>query len=167
MGRRLRCFSPNWNLRLFRTGMARMEDLGLSELAGTGDNEIHEHVEIDGRTAFLRTPLLHDDYRGITAWIDRHNRYATWEAHLYRRFRQERLDISPLALLRLNPFARKRALRRIWVHLPGRPLLRFFVWYVLRRGFADGRPGFVFCVLMAYYELIIGLKLRELEREAA
>jgi glycosyltransferase involved in cell wall biosynthesis len=162
MGRPLRCFQPNWNMRLFRRGRGAMEDLGLADLPGTGDNEIHEHVEVDGRTAFLSSPLLHDDYRGLTPWLDRHNNYATWEAHLYRKLRVEPIGISLRELVRLDPFRRKRALRRIWVRLPGRPLIRFFVWYVLRRGFLDGRPGFIFCVLMAYYEFVIGAKLREL-----
>jgi glycosyltransferase involved in cell wall biosynthesis len=166
MGRRLRCFSPNWNLRLFRRGLAKIEDLGLAELPGTGDNEIHEHIEVEGSVGFLRTPLLHDDDRGMTAWLDRHNRYATWEAHLYRRLRQEPIGVSPLGLLRLDPFRRKRALRRIWVRLPCRSVMRFFVWYVLRRGFLDGRPGLTFCILMAHYEFNIGAKLRELERGA-
>ena len=58
---------------------------------------------------------------------------------------------------------RKRVLRRIWVRLPGRPLLRFLIWYLPRRGFLDGLPGFYFCVLMAYYELTISAKLYELE----
>lgn len=161
MGRRLRCFSPNWNMRLVRRGRARMEDLGLADLPGTGDNEIHEHVVVDGKTGFLCVPLLHDDYRGLTAWVDRHNRYATWEAALYRRFRAEPVGVGPVGFLRLNPFERKRTLRRIWVRLPFRPLLRFVVWYVFRRGFLDGRPGFTFCVLMAHYEFLIGEKVRE------
>ena len=55
-------------------------------------------------------------------------------------------------------------LRRIWVRLPLRSPIRFLVWYVARGGFLDGRPGFVFCVLMSYYEFIIGAKLRELDR---
>ena len=55
-------------------------------------------------------------------------------------------------------------LRRIWVRLPLRPPIRFVVWYLARGGFLDGRPGFVFCVLMSYYEFIIGAKLRELGR---
>jgi glycosyltransferase involved in cell wall biosynthesis len=164
MGRRLRCFNPNWNLRLFRRGLGRIEDLGLANLEGTGDNEIHEHIEVDGELGFLRTPLLHNDDRGLTEWLDRHNRYATWEAHLYRRLRNEPIGIGPVGFLRLDPFRRKRVLRRVWVRLPFRPLVRFFVWYVLRRGFLDGRAGFTFCVLMAHYEFIIGAKLRELER---
>ena len=162
MGRRLRCFNPNWNMRLFRRGHGRMEDLELHDVPGTGDNEIHEHIKVDGATGYLRTPLRHDDYRGLTAWLDRHNRYATWEAHLYRKFRREPIGVGPVGFLRLDPFQRKRVLRRVWVRLPLRSPIRFLVWYVARGGFLDGRPGFVFCVLMSYYEFIIGAKLREL-----
>jgi glycosyltransferase involved in cell wall biosynthesis len=164
MGRKLRCFNPNWNMRLFRRGHGRMEDLELHDVPGTGDNEIHEHVKVDGATGYLRTPLRHDDYRGLTAWLERHNRYATWEAHLYRKFRREPIGVGPVGFLRLDAFQRKRVLRRIWVRLPLRSPIRFLVWYVARGGFLDGRPGFVFCVLMSYYEFIIGAKLRELER---
>jgi glycosyltransferase involved in cell wall biosynthesis len=164
MGRKLRCFNPNWNMRLFRRGRGRMEDLELHDVPGTGDNEIHEHVKVDGPTGYLRTPLRHDDYRGLTPWLDRHNRYATWEAHLYRKFRREPIGVGPIGFLRLDPFRRKRVLRRIWVRLPLRSPIRFLVWYVARGGFLDGRPGFVFCVLMSYYEFIIGAKLRELGR---
>jgi len=163
MGRKLRCFNPNWNMRLFRKGSGRMEDLELQDVPGTGDNEIHEHVSVDGATGYLRTPLRHDDYRGLTAWLDRHNRYATWEAHLYRKFRREPIGVGPIGFLRLDPFRRKRVLRRIWVRLPLRSPIRFLVWYVARGGFLDGRPGFAFCVLMSYYEFIIGAKLRELD----
>jgi glycosyltransferase involved in cell wall biosynthesis len=71
MGRSLRCFRPNWNLRLFRRNGAHLEDLRLGDLPGTGDNEIHEHFVLDGRPGYLRSPLLHDDDRGLSAWLDR------------------------------------------------------------------------------------------------
>jgi glycosyltransferase involved in cell wall biosynthesis len=164
MGRSLRCFRPNWNLRLFRHRLGRFEDLGLDDLPGTGDNEIHEHVVLNGRIGFLHSPLLHDDDRGLTRWFDRHNTYATWEAHLYRRFRAEHIGTGPIEFLLLDAFRRKRVLRRIWVRLPLRPAIRFLVWYGPRRGYLDGRPGFVFCVLMAFYEVMINAKLYELER---
>jgi glycosyltransferase involved in cell wall biosynthesis len=167
MGRRLRCFSPNWNLRLFRAAQGRIENFELGDLPETGDNEIHEHAVVDGRVGFLRNPLRHDDYRDLGAWLDRHNRYATWEAHLYRKFRREPIGVGPVGFLRLDPFRRKRVLRRVWARLPFRPALRFLVWYVGRRGFLDGRPGFVFCVLMSYYEFIIKAKMRELEQGEA
>jgi hypothetical protein len=144
-----------------------MEDLGLSRLEGTGDNEIHEHVVVDGVTEYLGAPLLHDDYRGLTAWIARHNKYSTWEAHLYLKLRAEPIGVGVREFVRLDPFRRKRILRRVWARVPGRPILRFFAWYVARRGFLDGRAGFVFCVLMSYYEFTVGLKIRELESTRA
>lgn len=166
MGRSMRSFRPNWNLRLFRRGCAHVEDLGLQELQGTGDNEIHEHIAIDGEADYLSAPLLHNDYRGLSSWLDRHNKYATWEAHLYRKLRAEPIAVGPVNIFRIGAFERKRVLRRVWVRLPCRPVLRFFVWYFLRRGFLDGRAGFHFCVLMSYYEFIIGSKLYELEHLA-
>ncbi len=163
LGRSLRCLRPNWNLRLFKHRLGRFEDLGLGRLPGTGDNEVHEHVRLNGRAGFLRPPLLHRDERGIAAWLERHIRYSIWEAHLYRRLRAEPLLPALPDLLARDPVRQRRALRRVWVRLPCRPALRFFVWYVLRRGFLDGRAGLVYCLLMAWYELVIGLRLRELD----
>ena len=164
MERSLRCFRPNWNVRLFRYGSVEMEDLGLHDLPGTGDNEIHEHFVPTGRLDFLEAPLLHHDYRGIGPWFDRHNKYATWEAHLYAKLRREPIGVSPWELLRMDAFRRKRVARQIWVRLPARPALRFLIWYFLRGGFRDGRVGLLFCYLMSTYELMVSLKLRELEQ---
>lgn len=162
LGRPLRCLRPNWNLRLFKHRLGRFEDLGLGQLPGTGDNEVHEHVRLNGRIGFLHPPLRHEDERDISAWLERHIRYSIWEAHLYRRFRAEPLLPALPDLLARDPVRRRRALRRVWVRLPCRPALRFLVWYVLRRGVLDGRAGLIYCLLMAWYELIIGLRLRAL-----
>jgi len=45
--------------------------------------------------------------------------------------------------------------------VPGWPLIRFFITYVLRLGFLEGRPGFVYCANLAYYEFLIRIKRRE------
>jgi glycosyltransferase involved in cell wall biosynthesis len=161
-GRELRSSRPDWNLRLFRHERVSIEDLGLHHLDGTGDNEIHEHFVIDGTTGFLSSALRHDDYRGIGSWIDRHNRYATWEAHLNQRLRREPLDLTPSALR--DPTKRNRMMRRVWVRLPGRPFLRFLLWYVGKRAVLDGSLGFQYAFLMAWYEFVISIKVNELER---
>jgi glycosyltransferase involved in cell wall biosynthesis len=162
-GKPLRCYQPDWNLRLFKHERVTMEDLGLHSLPGTGDNEIHEHFLLDGSKGFLRKPLLHRDYRGIGPWIARHNKYATWEAHLYLRWRNEPLGLS-VSTLR-DPVQRNRLLRRLWVRLPARPLLRCLVWIVVKRAPRDGANGLLFATLMGWYELLIGLKLAELRAE--
>jgi glycosyltransferase involved in cell wall biosynthesis len=162
-GRKLSCYRPDWNLRLFRHRRASIEDLGLYGLAGTGDNEIHEHFLLDGSSGFLKSPLLHNDYRGIGHWIERHNKYATWEAHLYRRWRGQAVDFRPHSLR--DPVARNRMLRRVWVRLPARPVLRICIWLFGKRSFRDGSNGVIYAFLMGWYELIIGLKLKELKAD--
>ena len=159
-GRSLTSYRPDWNLRLFRHRLVTMEDLGLHQLPGTGDNEIHEHFLLDGTKGFLEHALLHRDYRGIGPWIERHNKYATWEAHLYERWRSEPMGLSVAALR--DPVQRNRAIRRIWVRLPGRPLLRVLAWLFVKRSFRDGTNGILDAVLMGWYELLVGLKLSEL-----
>jgi glycosyltransferase involved in cell wall biosynthesis len=160
-GRELRAYRPDWNLRLFRHRLASLEDLGLHSLDGTGDNEIHEHFVLDGSVGFLSPPLLHRDDRGIGPWITRHNAYATWEAHLYRRLRGERLSVDIRSLR--DPVSRNRLIRRVWVRLPGRPLMRFLAWYLGKRAILDGWNGLRYSFLMAWYESVISAKLEELD----
>jgi hypothetical protein len=42
--------------------------------------------------------------------------------------------------------------------IPGKPWIYFFYSYVLRGGFLDGRPGFIYNVLKAFYWYQIGIK---------
>lgn len=153
---------PSWNLRLFRRGKGRFERLHGGEPAGTGDVEVHEHVVLEGQAGFLRHDLLHEDFKDVSHFIDRHNRYSTWEAAFYTTLAAGRRGASQVeASAGGNPVERKRWMRRLWVHLPFRPLLRFFWMYVLRLGFLDGRPGLVFCTLMSFHEAVINAKLYE------
>jgi glycosyltransferase involved in cell wall biosynthesis len=164
LGRSLRSFRPNWNLRLFKHRLGRYEELA-TEVPATGDNEAHEHVVLDGAAGFLRNPLLHEDKRPLRAWIDNHNRYSEWEAEVYRQLRREPLDLR--GLLGRGPEWRHNQLKKLWVRMPFRPWARFLAFYVLKRGFLDGTEGFLYSVLMAYYEFLIGLKLREASRAEA
>jgi glycosyltransferase involved in cell wall biosynthesis len=145
---------PDYQLRLFRRTRARFED-----------RLVHEHPIVDeGLIAPLEEPLIHENLKGLTAFIERHNRYSELEA-------RERLQ--PSAGRRQGSFRgawldRRRALKeRVWYRLPFRPLARFLWLYVVRRGFLDGRPGFLFCALIASYELMIDAKVAELRKAQA
>src|SRR5205823_3046993 len=91
-----------------------------------------------------------------------HNRYSEWEAEVYSQLIEEPLGLS--RIFRADSVWRRRTLKRLWVRLPFRPLARFLLFYILRRGFLDGRQGLSYSILMAYYEFLISLKCRELER---
>jgi hypothetical protein len=45
--------------------------------------------------------------------------------------------------------------------MPLRPLIRFMYAYIVRGGFRDGRPGLIFCGLLAFYDFLIDAKRYE------
>jgi glycosyltransferase involved in cell wall biosynthesis len=158
LGRRIKhCgYSEAWNLRLFKHRLGRYERMPVTAGAPTGDNEAHEHVELNGRAARLVHELDHFAYPTIRIWVEKHNRYAVWEAEQYERFLKEPIPKS------IGPGKRfKRLLKKIYLRLPFRPAIRFVYAYFLRLGFLDGRPGFVFCTLLAFYDFLAEANLYE------
>jgi glycosyltransferase involved in cell wall biosynthesis len=138
-----------WNLRLFKHRLGRYEKMPDFTGGRTGDNEAHEHVELDGRATRLEHALEHHAYPTIATWVEKHNRYAIWEAAQCERFLR---DPIPQSIGSVQRF--KRRLKKIAWHLPMRPLARFIYAYVLRLGFLDGKPGLVFCGLLAFYDFL-------------
>lgn len=120
--------------------------------------------EIDGEVGYLREHFLHYNFsKGIGEWLERHNRYSTYEA----RETVKALEANPVRLARL--FSRDRNTRRLELknvsfRMPGRPFLKFIYMYFAQLGFLDGRAGLTYCVLQAIYEYQIVLKVRELRR---
>jgi glycosyltransferase involved in cell wall biosynthesis len=151
LGRQIRhCgYSSCWNLRLFKHRLGRYERMPDHTGGRAGDNEAHEHVELEGRVLRLRNVLEHHAYPTIAVWVEKHNRYAIWEAAMADRFLQK--PIPP----NIGPVQRfKRRLKKIAWRLPLRPVVRFIYAYFLRLGFLDGRPGLYFCGLLAFYDFL-------------
>jgi glycosyltransferase involved in cell wall biosynthesis len=156
---------PDWNLRLFRHARGRYENLHTEDVQNTGDNEVHEHVVLSGQVGYLKNDMLHEDFRDLYHWIARHNRYSNWEARVYYNLLMGMEDNDTIgANLFGDAVQRKRFLKRIWVRLPFKPLLRFMLFYVFRLGFLDGRAGYIYGRLLSQYEYQIGVKLFELKQ---
>ncbi len=156
---------PDWNLRLFKHAKGRYENLGTEEIRNTGDNEVHEHVILEGEVGYLKEDMLHIDFRDIYQWLARHNRYSNWEARVYYNILTGRDNNNTIqANLFGDAVQRKRFLKKIWVRLPFKPLLRFVLFYILRLGFLDGRAGYIYGRLLSQYEYQIGVKLYELRQ---
>ena len=153
-------YYPSWNLRLFRHRKGRYEKLHSGDTA-SGDNEIHEHVVLNGTAAYLQEDMLHYAYPDIYTWIEKHNRYSNWEAEVEVRGEGN----GEIGAGAGSPLARRRWLRNKSRRLPFRPTLRFLYSYVLKRGFLDGYHGYIFCRLLASYEMLNVLKARELRRK--
>jgi len=154
MGRWLKHSSlyPTWVVRLFRPERVRFERM------------VNLRYVIDGPVGTLKQHFEHYPFnKGFNAWIDKHNRYSSQEAQEALKTRQTGAMPWP-ALISRDPVRRRDALKELSFRLPFRPALRFFYAYVLRFGFLDGLPGLTYCQLMAWYEYMIDLKIKEIER---
>lgn len=109
-------------------------------------DEPHPKVLVHGQVRRLENPLRHHTYRDITDHVDRINRYSTIASQVMNR--------------------QGRRWRRI--HAILRPAGRFLRFYVLKRGFLEGFPGFFVAATAAYYVFLKYAKLWEIElREQA
>ncbi|MEY2519944.1 MAG: hypothetical protein QOF24_1703 [Verrucomicrobiota bacterium] len=160
MGKWLRhSYYPNWNLRLFRHSLGRYEKLTGADTR-SGDNEVHEHVIVQGPTGRLRCEMDHYAFPSVEVFIEKHNRYSNWEA----RVSADRQLSGGGAQIDSAPVERRRKLKEFSQRLPFRPLLRFLYIYVCQKGFLDGREGYYFARLHAVYEFLSVAKTYELTR---
>jgi glycosyltransferase involved in cell wall biosynthesis len=150
-------YYPSWNLRLFRHRKGRYENLCDGD-TGSGDNEVHEHIMLKGSTTSLQKDMLHFAYPDICTWVEKHNRYSNWEARIETGGQNGASPGEGIG----SGLARRRRLREWSRRVPFRPMLRFFYSYILKRGFLDGREGYMFCRLLATYEMMSVFKAYEL-----
>jgi len=119
---------PDYRLRLFRR-----------DRVVWGGVDPHERAILRGRSARLRSPLLHFTYHDIRAHVGTINRFTGVAAReLLARGRRAR--VADLLL---------------------RPLWRFVRYYVLRLGFTEGMPGLFVAQSAAFYVFAKYAKLWE------
>lgn len=149
-------YYPTWILRLFRRDRSVFH------------REVNEHIKVDGLVGYLQSDFIHEDHKGIGDWINKHNKYATFEAEQLVRAK----DSLPEKFNSLWGTQNKRknwVRTRIWNKLMP-PVLRPFVYfgyrYFFRLGFLDGREGFVFLFFHAlWYQMLIDVKYLEMMRQ--
>lgn len=104
--------------------------------------------------------------KGIGHWIERHNAYSRFEAQQIVDNRKNGETFSLLKAFTASDFHERRYHQKeLFYRLPFRPLVKFLLLYIGKRGFLDGRAGFTYAVLQAIYEYFIVLKVRELEAQ--
>ena len=153
-------YYPNWNLRLFRHALGRYEQLTVAA-TDSGDNEVHEHVVVKGPTGRLKFEIDHYAFPSVEVFVEKHNRYSNWEARVAVEGQSDQAES-----LHHEHVDLKRRLKSISRRLPFRPLLRFLYVYIWQKGFLDGRAGFYFARLHAFYEFLCVAKTYELRQRA-
>jgi len=127
----------------------------------SGDNEVHEHVIVNGPTGRLRCEMDHYAFPTVEVFVEKHNRYSNWEARVTAERRLAGTDVT----ISSDTVGRRRRLKQFSQRLPFRPLLRFLYVYLWQKGFLDGREGYYFARLHAFYEFLSVAKTAELVRK--
>ncbi|WP_428423355.1 glycosyltransferase family 2 protein [Methylibium sp.] len=101
--------------------------------------------------------------KGLSHWLKRHNDYSTLEAMQIAANRQAAAPVNVWKAFFGHDFSERRAQQKeLFYRAPARPLIKFLLLYVLKRGFLDGRAGLTYAVLQSMYEYMIVLKTDEL-----
>lgn len=150
------CFGqPMRKLALIRVGSGLYERIDEARWSGL-DMEVHEHPVLEGTVGELTAQIDHNDYKGLHAYIGRHNEYSSWEAARFRL-----LAVSPDAWHSFTPRQRRKyeSLDRWW--LAPAYFLHCYIW---KQGFRDGFAGLAFAAMKAIYFFQIRLKILEGQR---
>ena len=110
--------------------------------ASWSNDDVHEAVLTTAEVGRLEGDLLHDSAEDVATYMAKQNRYTTLHAQaLYR-----------------------QGVRAGYATLFVNPLVRFVKFYVLKRGFLDGGPGFAHVVIGCNNTFHKYLKLIELQK---
>ena len=154
MGVRLRFGLPQQKLALFKLGQNLYERID-EEAWSSLDMEIHEHPLITGKVGYIDIPIQHNDYRGLSRFLNRHLEYASWEA---RRF----LELNGLASAK--HFTRRQKFKYKYINCWWYPWLYFIYSYLIKLGFLDGKPGFLYAFYKLWYYKTIRLLIQERQK---
>jgi glycosyltransferase involved in cell wall biosynthesis len=144
---------PTWLVRLFRPECICYHRL------------VNPVAVVEGEVSALVGHLHHYPFsHGIGQWVERHNRYSDWEAQ--ELLRGDRNPPAVRECLSRDPSRRRRCLKSLFARLPMRHVVKFFYYYILRRGFLDGSAGLCYATLQSFYEYLIICKTAELRDRA-
>lgn len=146
---------PRYQMRLFDKEKVWFTDYG------------HTEREIcHGKTSFLKATYPHyTSGKGLSRWIEKHNRYSSDEANeTIHQLKNGKVNWSDL-FFGATEVDKRRALKDLSLRLPFRPLLRWFYMYFILGGILDGKAGFAWCTLQAFYEYLILLKVEEIKHQ--
>lgn len=143
---------PFLKITIFKYGKGRFEDRSMGE-----------HIVLsEGRCLELKEDCEHYDFKNLTAFIDKHNWYATREVKDHMAVVSGREN----AKLDGQPERDKKFRDSLYYKLPKFWRAKFYYWYVyyFRMGFLDGTPGRIYAFIQAYfYRYIVDAKIYEQE----
>jgi glycosyltransferase involved in cell wall biosynthesis len=155
---------PKYLLKLFRRTSVYLDPVA---------DLLDHHFYVRGRTAKLDHDLIEENRKEwrISFWTQKHVRYAELVAEEELRFEQQQ-NGTPTdgKFIGGSPDQKIIALKRLWRRMPlyVRPTCYFLYRYFIRLGFLDGKQGFIFHFLHAFwFRLLVDVNLDELRNGVA
>jgi glycosyltransferase involved in cell wall biosynthesis len=149
--------ASSYYMRLFRPEKMRYERL------------VNPVSIVDGPVSELEGYLDHHPFsKGMSHWVNRHNAYSSLEAQQILLNRENNQQFSAIqAFMAKDRNQRRFHQKELFYRLPARPLIKFLLLYLGKRGFLDGRAGLDYAILQSFYESMIVLKTKELTGKSA
>lgn len=147
MGRKLRGGRALRKIALFQTGKGEYERIN-EESWSALDMEVHEKIVVDGTVGVMHNRIDHQDYRGISHWVLKHDEYSSWEAERYFKEKSGKWT--------WKQHLKYRLLGSFWMG----PAY-FLANFIILGGLRDGVKGFCFSLLKASYFIQVYCKIKE------
>ncbi len=141
---------PLYNIRLFKRH-CKYED-----------RDVHAHIILaKEKTKNLKHDILHFSDPSLDHFLEKFNRYSTYQANYILKMAGKRNQIEWKKLFTHYIYA-KSVIKDFWFFLPFVAFFRFAYMYILRLGFLDGRHGFLIAVLYGFQDYVSKTKYLEL-----
>ena len=145
---------PFYNLTIFKNGKGRYEA-----------RKMGEHIVLNqGQTLDLKHDCIHYDFKNLSSWIDKHNSYATRESEDY----YDTINHLQVETELYHEAEKTKYLRdNFYYKLPKflRARLYFMYRYYFKKGFLDGKEGYIYAYMQAYwYRFLVDAKIFEQEK---
>lgn len=125
---------PDPVIRLFRKGKAHLPC-----------KSVHEQMEVNGETGWLKNPIIHLPAPNFSVYITKDNRYSTLTA---MEMKEKNVPINFFTMVK---------------YLFLVPIGKFFSLFFRHLGFLDGFPGFVFAFYSGLHQMTAFVKYWEME----
>jgi len=152
MGKEQRFGLKMRKLSLFKKNSGRFEKID-EDMWSKLDMEIHEHPIIKGKVGYIKSTIIHNDFRGLDHFIHKHNQYSTWEAKRY---------LKNYNFINIK-FTFRQNIKYFLIWAGVLPLTYFIVTYFFKLGFLDGKTGYYFARYKANYFFQIQTKIIQLK----
>jgi len=153
---------PNYFLRVYKKSKGEMEDRWMDE-----------HIKVEGKVVHSNIDVIEANYdrqENITLWTTKHNGYSTREAIDFLIAKENLGKVDTVANLFGNKTERKRWLKEnVYFRVPlfVRPTLYWIYRYLFQLGFLDGKRGFIYHTLHAFwYRFLVDTKVYQIQQLA-